>query len=123
MTNMIIFYIGEKKKTKVIDNNLDPEWNQVNSCVMCMHVAHYVLQATKPLQCSIGGCGILWLLVFADKDSFSHKVFISTNIGQLINALFLSVKVILRLQVCIVGCKKLQLCNIVLCLVKHCWSV
>ena len=26
---ILSFYIGEKKKTKVIDNNLDPEWNQV----------------------------------------------------------------------------------------------
>ena len=27
---LVSFFAGEKKKTKVIDNNLDPEWNEVN---------------------------------------------------------------------------------------------
>jgi len=27
----VFLYAGEKKKTKVIDNNLDPEWNEVRN--------------------------------------------------------------------------------------------
>ena len=40
------FNIGEKKKAKVTDNNLDLEWNQVTlynqCCVLCWCVYAYV---------------------------------------------------------------------------------
>lgn len=30
---LVCLTLGEKKKTKVIDNNLDPEWNEVSQRV------------------------------------------------------------------------------------------
>ena len=32
---LFLLFAGEKKKTKVIDNNLDPEWNEVGSAISC----------------------------------------------------------------------------------------
>lgn len=32
---LFLLFTGEKKKTKVIDNNLDPEWNEVGSALSC----------------------------------------------------------------------------------------
>ena len=35
---LFLLFAGEKKKTKVIDNNLDPEWNEVGSAISCCQV-------------------------------------------------------------------------------------
>ena len=85
------FCIGEKKKTKVIDNNLDPEWNQVELNVICVPML-YAVYCKPPSHCSIAMCFMHLLLDFAD------HIHGFCNMGT-----FLSVAHCLCVHVCIAG--------------------
>ena len=48
-------FAGQKKKTKVIDNELDPVWNEVHDLIKCLAVVQLL---SSPPDCVVGGA--LW---------------------------------------------------------------